>query len=161
MKHIHQRGLRPWPVACSGVGLRPFPNSKLAMQRGRVLLVDLIIEFLGWKDSNLRMAESKPAAVPLGDTPTSFLFSMNKIILQRNENIHLKNVRVEASSQGVFARARILSELSSCEAQAAEERTRGQTGQSRARLFPLQHWTCSIILGCLGLEPRTIRLKAE
>ena len=68
------------------------PNSKLAMQIGRVLIVDLIIEFLGWKDSNLRMAESKPAAVPLGDTPTAFSFSMNKIILQRIENIHLKKV---------------------------------------------------------------------
>src|SRR6185437_13911688 len=27
-------------------------------------------EWLGWKDSNLRMAGSKPAALPLGDTPT-------------------------------------------------------------------------------------------
>src|SRR3984885_547522 len=26
--------------------------------------------WLGWKDSNLRMAGSKPAALPLGDTPT-------------------------------------------------------------------------------------------
>src|SRR5580704_2965520 len=25
--------------------------------------------WLGWKDSNLRMAGSKPAALPLGDTP--------------------------------------------------------------------------------------------
>src|SRR3984957_11164464 len=28
------------------------------------------IIWLGWKDSNLRMAGSKPAALPLGDTPT-------------------------------------------------------------------------------------------
>src|SRR5690349_14210918 len=27
--------------------------------------------WLGWKDSNLRMAGSKPAALPLGDTPTT------------------------------------------------------------------------------------------
>src|SRR5580692_6185923 len=27
-------------------------------------------KWLGWKDSNLRMAGSKPAALPLGDTPT-------------------------------------------------------------------------------------------
>src|SRR5215831_7170494 len=27
--------------------------------------------WLGWKDSNLRMAGSKPAALPLGDTPAS------------------------------------------------------------------------------------------
>ena len=26
--------------------------------------------WLGWQDSNLRMAGSKPAALPLGDTPT-------------------------------------------------------------------------------------------
>ncbi len=28
-------------------------------------------DWLGWKDSNLRMAGSKPAALPLGDTPTA------------------------------------------------------------------------------------------
>ena len=27
---------------------------------------------LGWQDSNLRMAESKSAALPLGDTPNTF-----------------------------------------------------------------------------------------
>src|ERR1700728_467658 len=27
------------------------------------------VGWLGWKDSNLRMAGSKPAALPLGDTP--------------------------------------------------------------------------------------------
>jgi integrase len=31
---------------------------------------DLAESWLGWKDSNLRMAGSKPAALPLGDTPT-------------------------------------------------------------------------------------------
>ena len=30
-------------------------------------------EWLGWKDSNLRIAESKSAALPLGDTPSSKL----------------------------------------------------------------------------------------
>src|SRR5277367_5003467 len=29
-----------------------------------------LLNWLGWKDSNLRMAGSKPAALPLGDTPT-------------------------------------------------------------------------------------------
>src|SRR5690606_24887864 len=29
-------------------------------------------KWLGWKDSNLRMAGSKPAALPLGDTPVKF-----------------------------------------------------------------------------------------
>ena len=29
--------------------------------------------FLGWKDSNLRVAGPKPAALPLGDTPLIFL----------------------------------------------------------------------------------------
>src|SRR6202521_2305832 len=29
------------------------------------------LNWLGWKDSNLRMAGSKPAALPLGDTPAS------------------------------------------------------------------------------------------
>src|SRR5688572_17796564 len=31
----------------------------------------LVEIWLGWKDSNLRMAGSKPAALPLGDTPTT------------------------------------------------------------------------------------------
>ena len=31
---------------------------------------------LGWEDSNLRMAESKSAALPLGDTPTDNIDSM-------------------------------------------------------------------------------------
>src|SRR3984957_10903286 len=31
--------------------------------------------WLGWKDSNLRMAGSKPAALPLGDTPMGPLIS--------------------------------------------------------------------------------------
>ena len=29
----------------------------------------ILIIKLGWQDSNLRMAESKSAALPLGDTP--------------------------------------------------------------------------------------------
>ena len=29
----------------------------------------LIVHKLGWQDSNLRMAESKSTALPLGDTP--------------------------------------------------------------------------------------------
>src|ERR1700723_101789 len=31
--------------------------------------------WLGWKDSNLRMAGSKPAALPLGDTPVESTIS--------------------------------------------------------------------------------------
>ena len=34
---------------------------------GNLLLFDISI--LGWQDSNLRMAESKSTALPLGDTP--------------------------------------------------------------------------------------------
>jgi hypothetical protein len=34
-------------------------------------LTQIFIE-LGWQDSNLRMAESKSAALPLGDTPKEF-----------------------------------------------------------------------------------------
>src|ERR1700722_8843128 len=33
----------------------------------------LLCKWLGWKDSNLRMAGSKPAALPLGDTPAKSL----------------------------------------------------------------------------------------
>src|ERR1700723_3135866 len=33
------------------------------------------IIWLGWKDSNLRMAGSKPAALPLGDTPVESTIS--------------------------------------------------------------------------------------
>ena len=36
-----------------------------------VLVVNLC---LGWKDSNLRMAGPKPAALPLGDTPIVKIF---------------------------------------------------------------------------------------
>ena len=46
--------------------------SRAHLMRGfaaRAHTTHLIEFFLGWKDSNLRMAESKPAAVPLGDTP--------------------------------------------------------------------------------------------
>ena len=34
-----------------------------------VIFFDKIFKNLGWQDSNLRVAESKSAALPLGDTP--------------------------------------------------------------------------------------------
>lgn len=37
--------------------------------------------WLGWLDSNQRMAGSKPAALPLGDTPVADLFS--EALMQR------------------------------------------------------------------------------
>ena len=33
------------------------------------IIFDIFFNKLGWQDSNLRMAESKSAALPLGDTP--------------------------------------------------------------------------------------------
>ena len=36
-------------------------------------IVDMNLYYLGWEDSNLRMAESKSAALPLGYTPTKSL----------------------------------------------------------------------------------------
>jgi hypothetical protein len=35
-----------------------------------ILILDLRADKLGWKDSNLRMAVPKTAALPLGDTPS-------------------------------------------------------------------------------------------
>ena len=43
-----------------------YPNSD-ARQR----LSNIIQKWLGYQDSNLGMARSKPAALPLGDTPTT------------------------------------------------------------------------------------------
>ncbi len=45
------------------------------------------IEHLGWKDSNLRMAVPKTAALPLGDTPSHERFS------KRPEGIHCPTYR--------------------------------------------------------------------
>ena len=39
--------------------------------------------WLGWQDSNLRMAASKAAALPLGDTPTSVpAAAVERLIIQ-------------------------------------------------------------------------------
>lgn len=43
-----------------------FKNNFLAFY---LLIYNISISKLGWQDSNLRMAESKSAALPLGDTP--------------------------------------------------------------------------------------------
>ena len=55
------------PVNTAIVGLStghsPFGRNRAPSSRVRSL------NWLGWKDSNLRMAGSKPAALPLGDTP--------------------------------------------------------------------------------------------
>ena len=40
----------------------------------------LTILKLGWQDSNLRMAESKSTALPLGDTPNKKVIHKNRLI---------------------------------------------------------------------------------
>src|SRR5476651_2186582 len=48
--------------------------------------MDVALNWLGWKDSNLRMAGSKPAALPLGDTPAKPLMHGGAIQPPRNES---------------------------------------------------------------------------
>ena len=43
--------------------------------------IDEIILKLGWQDSNLRMAESKSTALPLGDTPKRIIQLNNYCIV--------------------------------------------------------------------------------
>src|SRR5260221_2609629 len=52
-----------------GVILPPLTHPLGSISRRPIAPTEKI--WLGWKDSNLRMAGSKPASLPLGDTPTS------------------------------------------------------------------------------------------
>src|SRR6185312_4281760 len=65
---IRPCGPHPSGAAHSGVIL-PQPTHALGPFSDRRIVPTTKI-WLGWKDSNLRMAGSKPAALPLGDTPT-------------------------------------------------------------------------------------------
>src|SRR6185437_4615416 len=65
---IRPCGPHPFGAARSGVIL-PQPTHALGPFSDRRIVPTTKI-WLGWKDSNLRMAGSKPAALPLGDTPT-------------------------------------------------------------------------------------------
>ena len=50
--------------------------------------------WLGWKGSNLRMAGSKPAALPLGYTPESKLFTIKSLCLSFKEILVIEVVFV-------------------------------------------------------------------
>jgi hypothetical protein len=50
--------------------------------------------FLGWKDSNLRMAGPKPAALPLGHTPLCLVSILEKV----TRNVNIKSFLFEFSS---------------------------------------------------------------
>jgi hypothetical protein len=52
------------------IGVAGKKRQRVARRHRARLANRLKNEWLGWKDSNLRMAGSKPAALPLGDTPT-------------------------------------------------------------------------------------------
>ena len=53
-----------------GIGVPGEQRQRFRYPRCSVSLI-MLNQWLGWKDSNLRMAGSKPAALPLGDTPAS------------------------------------------------------------------------------------------
>lgn len=40
-----------------------------SLQTKKEVCISDLFKFLGWQDSNLRMAESESATLPLGDTP--------------------------------------------------------------------------------------------
>src|SRR5678816_1368823 len=57
-------------MSCASCGLA-FPANTAIVERSIQILVLSTATWLGRKDSNLRMAGSKPAALPLGDAPLS------------------------------------------------------------------------------------------
>src|SRR5437588_3071066 len=81
---------RPFAMSCASAGFAlPANSASVSLVRLSVVLITAVLRarstgpacgrvpsgapglknWLGWKDSNLRMAGSKPAALPLGDTP--------------------------------------------------------------------------------------------
>src|SRR5438876_63881 len=83
---------RPFAMSCASAGFAlPANSASVSLVRLSVVLITAALRarstdpacgrvpsgapglknWLGWKDSNLRMAGSKPAALPLGDTPAS------------------------------------------------------------------------------------------
>src|SRR5580700_6822533 len=57
-------------ISCASVGFALPVNTAIDNESNSLLCdMNLRSNWLGWKDSNLRMAGSKPAALPLGDTP--------------------------------------------------------------------------------------------
>src|SRR5438874_2834988 len=81
---------RPFAMSCASAGFAlPANSASVSLVRLSVVLITAVLRarstgpacgrvpsgapglknWLGWEDSNLRMAGSKPAALPLGDTP--------------------------------------------------------------------------------------------
>ncbi len=79
------KGPEEMPCTVNEVRLRPLSACSGEQSRMRQ-------KWLGWQDSNLRMAGSKPAALPLGDTPT----------LQQTESAPSRPAKA-ASSRGTYS----------------------------------------------------------
>ena len=83
-------------MSCANAGLAlPLNSARVSASTIRVpsvascpIAVPRIVHWLGWEDSNLRMAGSKPAALPLGDTP---------VVAARN---HLRDTRGLSAALG-------------------------------------------------------------
>ena len=60
---------RIYKIALAGVGNRPQKCEKPRLHRGFSLGISLLPFWLGWLDSNQRIAAPKTTALPLGDTP--------------------------------------------------------------------------------------------